>query len=382
MTIDRRRFLGAVPILLMIALRANAAADPLTIWTHPLGARIELKGSMVLRGESPLPLRADHTGAYRARVEMPGYETAVGSLLFRVEDGALRLDRHDRSPGADRLVHSLFLPGSGQIRDGRRTEGIFWGGATLAAGIAAIVTESRYRGAREDFNDADAALERTDPNDRAAYLDQLHETFRLEAETNGNKRARDYSLGTLGAFWALGAADAFLFRSSFDVREGDPGTVQIGLVRKTRLRRALRSLLYPGMGQNYSGRNIRALAFAGAATAAGVSALVSHVRYKEEVDLLDALGRERAELIPGGPEEAALLLEVDRETTAARNRRDDHRDGRNLAAVITAGIWIGAVLDAALIGPDSPGEEAPHWEISFLDPPVRGSTAIGIRGRF
>ena len=77
-----------------------------------------------------------------------------------------------------------------------------------------------------------------------------------------------------------------------------------------------------------------------------------------------------------------LLAEVDRERSAALEKRSDHRDRRNLAAAITAGIWIGAVLDAALLGPDVPEDESPAWEISFLDPPARGSMGIGIRRRF
>lgn len=388
----RSSFFGSLPLaffLLTLGFGQGEGAERLTLLTHPSGALFELKGPTTIRGSSPLPLSAEQQGRYRVRVELSGYETTHGSLALRHQDGSLRLAEASDFR-RERILRSLVLPGTGQIREGRSMEGALWTLTTFGASVAALTLEAKYRDAHDRFTASNAALiefwsaaaEGGTQADEAAYFDLLHETFRLESVATSRLRDRNFTLGALGFYWGLNLIDAALFHPPFRVKEGSDGAVQVDLSEKTGPRRALRSLLYPGLGQCYAGQPLRAGAYAVAATAAGVTALVAHLQYKGGLDRIDALERESASLGAGGTAESEARARIAAERQAAVQRSDDDEETRNIAAIVAGAVYAASVIDALLSSPPSPPVEAAGPRIGFVAPPAGGGFGVGVRVPF
>jgi hypothetical protein len=377
----------AAPLLFLLLGAASAQAEPsLTLWTHPLGARFVLAGPTTIRGESPLPLGSEHPGDYRVRVSLAGHESSHGKLSLRFQDGSLRLGKAGDFR-RERVLSSLALPGLGQVREGRVIEGVFWGGAGLGAGIASLVLEAHYAEAHDAYAARETALAaaasalQAGSLSAAAYRTAVHETFRAEALASRRLRERNYALGALAVVWGLNLADASWFHSSFDVKEGSGGVLQVALAEKTRGRAVLRSIVYPGFGQYYEGRRLRGAVYTAGATAAAVAALVAHLEYKGHVDQVDALDREMAALTPGGPAEAESSRVAAAERETALRRSEDNRDRRDLAVITTAAVYAASILDAALSGPASrPAGKAP--KLGIAAPVSDGLFGIGVRVAF
>lgn len=370
-------------LILLFSSFSYAQTAPLTMWTHPPGAIVRLDGPTMIQGRSPLPVGMRLQGEYKVRVKLKGYETATGSVHFRLTDGVHSLDSEGSTQKRrERFFSSLLVPGSGQIRDGRRLVGGFWASTCVTAGIAAIVTEAGYREAHDEYIRSGIRLDLADRNDREAYLALLGETFRLEGVSNVKLRERNTSLAALGFFWGINLIDAAVFRRSLDIREGSRGEVQISLVPKTGRRCAVRSALFPGLGQSYGGKNSRAFLYASSAIAMGMKTVFSHLNYMKEEERIDNMDRMRAALVPGGPLEAEIIRSLDSEREAAVIQKETYQDRRNLEAIITGGIWIASILDAALFAPRTGAPEEAGMELAWLPSVAGGSAGIGVRCRF
>jgi hypothetical protein len=390
MMISRIRLLRgafAVPFLFVLLAPAPArAGSALTLWTQPLGARFVLAGPTTVRGESPLPLGSEHQGDYRVRASLAGHETAYGKLSLRLQDGSLRLGKAGDFR-RERVLSSLALPGLGQLREGRIVEGVFWVGTGLGAGITSLVLEARYAEAHDGYAARETALAgaasalRAGSLSAGAYRTAVHATYRAEALASRRLRERNYALGALAVVWGLNLADASFLHSSFDVKEGSGGMLQVALAEKTRSRAVLRSIVCPGFGQYYEGRRLRGAVYTAGATAAAVAALVAHLEYKGHLDQVDALDREMAALTPGGPAEADFSRVVAAERETAFRRSEDNRDRRDLAVFTTAAVYAASILDAALSGRASrPAEKAP--KLGIAAPVSDGLFGIGVRVAF
>lgn len=351
------------------------------IWTEPLGALLQFDGEMTIRGRSPVPLFAEQEGLYDVRVSRAGYETVHGALLLRNRDGALRI-ADSYSLRRKRLFRSIALPGYGQMREGRPFEGGLWSIHVFAAAVNALVLEGKYREAHDQFTEANALLNRTAEGGDENVLDALHETFRLESKANRRLRDRNWAFGVLGVYWGLNLADALLFHPALDLREGSEGVGQIALSEKTKGRAVVRSLLYPGLGQGYLGRSFGGALYAGLATASGVTAIVSHLRYQGELDRVASLDAEYAALTPIGAEEAETARLVLAERDAAVTRSEDDRERRNGAVFVAAGVYVASILDALLGPPAGPAAEEGGTRIGMLPPGAGGEAAFGVRWRF
>ncbi|MFH1679122.1 MAG: DUF5683 domain-containing protein [Candidatus Eisenbacteria bacterium] len=381
-----------MPILSLFALLLFAgqavSAETLMLSTHPRGALFELRGPITIRGQSPLPLLPGQQGDYKVRVDLPGHETAYGSLVLRARQNELRLEEA-RGLGRERVFRSLAFPGAGQIGEGRALEGIVWGTSALGAGITSLALETRYRKAHDEYEASRSALsgywsliEEGDTSpDTDAYLALLHETFRLEARSTRRLRDRDYALGALGVVWGLNLIDAALFHSPFSVKKGSDGVLQVELRQKIRTRRVVRSLLYPGFGQSYAGQKARGGFYALAATAAAVSAVIYHLDHEGEMDRVETLDREIAALTPGGPAEAAFSKTVVAEREQAFRRGEEELERRDIAIGVTAVVYVASLIDALVAGP-SAVVETEGTRIGFVTPVSSDRLGFGVRVGF
>ncbi len=349
--------------------------------SQPPGALVELAGPSTIRGFAPFPLRPEYSGRYALLVSSPGYETARGAVTLRARDGVLRLGSAEGGFRREGVLRSLLLPGYGQLREGRRFQGLLWGFGSAAAAMTALLYEFEFQKVRDDYLESSALLLRGSPSDEG-YIGLMDNTFRLEANTNARRRDRDFALGAIGLYWGLGLIDAALFHGDLDLREGSDGSVQVSLVRKSRNRALFRSVFYPGLGQSYLGSGGRAFLYAAGASVAGAVATLAHLQYKESLDRIDTIGREQSALLPGGVEEAEAYNSLVAERESLERRSEDDKDRRDLAAAITAGFWLGSLIDV-LLSPATPtGVVESGPEFGFLSTPATGSPGFGWTHRF
>lgn len=124
-------------------------------------------------------------------------------------------------------------------------------------------------------------------------------------------------------------------------------TLRIELTPKQRFWAGLRSLVFPGWGQRYSGRGGASVGFFLAEVAAGVGAVLTDVRYWDRQDDLDtAYAAYAATDIQS--EREARWLEVERRRRIAADASDD----RNLALILLGAVHATNFLDAILFFPD------------------------------
>ncbi len=381
------RALGLVFLILVISMMtpAPSGAQELSVWTYPSGGFVDLEGPTSLRGVTPVPLPGRLNGRYRVHVTLPGYEDRVGSIELRSRDNRLTLLPDISALRVERFFKSLLVPGSGQVSGHRKTAGLIWGGASIGYGVTSLVLDRRYQDQHDIYQEARGVLEEAavsgevSNEDLALLVDTV---FSLEIESNAARRDRNLALYVTGGLWAANLIDAVFFHSGLDLNRGNDNVILIGMNRKTPLRRALRSALFPGMGQAYTGRNLRAVLYAGAALASGSAALHSHADFQEEGDRADILKRERNELQNASLLTPELAADLDRRESRSADRRSEVYDRRNTWAIATGAIWAASILDAVFLSEPSataPGDPGP--ELGFLTTPT-GTNGVGVRLAF
>lgn len=375
---------AAALILLLSSVTPSIGAD-LTIWTHPLGAFVQMSGPTKLQGISPLPLDNRMNGEYDVRIRLGGYEEARGRMTLRSRDGSLALSSYKTNLRYDRFFRSLVLPGYGQMSGGRTQPGLTWLTTCLGFGVSALVLDGKYQDAHDDYVLANNQLQeaaRSGAVDEQTAVPLFGNAFDLWVESNNRKRSRDAVAMATAAFWAGNLVDAVFFHGGLDVREGSDGVVQIGLNRKNRTRRVIRSALLPGLGQSYSGSSTRGALYSAAAVFAGILALESHLDYKQEGDRIDAIILQRGELARQSfltPENSEALAASQR---GAVNDQEDEKERRKLWMTISAAVWTASILDAVFLGPPESAAVEPGAELSFKATPHTQSPGIALQVRF
>ncbi len=376
---------GTVALLLVGVFALPALGGELTVWTVTSGAFVELDGPTRLHGVSPIPLDSRMNGEYDVRITLDGYEEARGRFSLRSRDGRVAVASWTGSLARERFFRSLVLPGYGQIGGGRATAGITWATGCLGAATTSLVLDLRYADAHDAYRLAVGDLQTVASApvvDEEALVSLTGDAFDLEVESNSRLRTRNAMLAVTGALWAGNLVDAIFFHGGLDVREGSDGVVQIGMNRKTRLRRTVRSALLPGLGQSYGGSPMRGLLYSAAALATGMFALESHLDYRREEDRAEAAAEEGSELARVGLLTAEYSETLDREQRVALAARDDELDRRNAWIAATAVVWGASMLDALFLGPPEGAVTERPVSVSLLDTSRGFSPGVSFRLRF
>ncbi len=378
-----RRTTPWISLILLLSLVpvSTVSADDLTVWTHPLGAFVELTGNTAVRGVSPFPLDNRMDGEYYVRARLDGYQESRGIIRLRTRNDRLLLMPEVRSLRLGRFFRSATLPGSGQFFEGRRTAGSIWGGMWAVSGITTWRLDGDYDDARSLYDLSNVVLQQSLSSGDVDPL-VLDATLELEVLRDAAKRNRDFALMTMGAFWAGNLIDALFFHQSLDLQEGSGNLLQISLREKNRFRRAIRSALFPGLGQDYAGYSLRGLVYAASAVFVGYQALEAHLNLEEERDRLDALDRELAVLAPNSEEEAAFFNQVEARRGVAIGDRDDVEDRRNAWAIAAAGVWAASVIDAIFTGPRDSARPESTTELGMVHTPATHAPGVAISYRF
>lgn len=160
--------------------------------------------------------------------------------------------------------------------------------------------------------------------------------------------------------WTItrGLDGIFTLRSSLDVHEEarttvylsptSNETIHLDLSAKTPVKAAMRSILLPGWGQHYSGRDVPAVLYFGSALAAGAYLGVTAIRYENQLDDIDVAYQAYKESTVQSERET-LWEAVETEREIAEDRQND----RTTAWAILGVVWGVNLLDSLFFFPDA-----------------------------
>jgi hypothetical protein len=148
--------------------------------------------------------------------------------------------------------------------------------------------------------------------------------------------------------------------------------LDIKMVAKTRVRAAMRSLVFPGWGQNYVGAKTKGSLLTIGSLAAAATTGIMHLRYenrRHDYDDYDAIYRQTRSV-----EEREKMLA--KHYSLQKNAYDAEHD-RNIVLGVLAGIWAYNLLDAILFFPDY-GLSVSGTNLGlYPDPNLEGIRVVG-----
>jgi hypothetical protein len=130
--------------------------------------------------------------------------------------------------------------------------------------------------------------------------------------------------------------------------EAAGSVVILNTSRKEPIKAVLRSIVYPGKGQFYQGKQGRGILFSALSLAAGLVALDYHNQYDVDANRYE-IAVERFERADGLEEKTNLryeALHIWDEVEATKRKRD-------AAYIVLAGIWGLSIIDAAFPADDA-----------------------------
>ncbi len=339
---------GAIVLALILWQSMSEAAGPV-LESRPPGAGVTLKGPVSVSGTAPLELQELPPGRYRLRVRGDGLVASTG----RLNRGAGGLVTVGSLAGPGSL---LLPPGFSHFRLGETGRGwVFLAGG--AAGAAGLVVQQVRLGDAND--DADRG--------RVAYQNAVSaEDFtraRLDLLAINDRKADEEDLRNMwgayaGAVWLGAALETWVLTPHPGLVDGGGGRYVLEVQRAGGLGAALRSVVVPGAGQRYLGREGAGNRFTAAVLALGAGSIVAHDAFlTARRDQNDAQRRYEA-------------AETEREALQWRNRLGDEVDRtRNWNRVrwgmvgATVGVYIWNVFDAALEGNATASPSDMSWNL-------------------
>jgi len=334
--------------------------------------RLVLGGRQSVAGRSPLRVPGPLIGNHWLEANGPGVETQRGRVRFSLDDTGARVFSYGGVRLRESFVRSVVFPGLAQIRTRQEHKGAALAGLA-AGGIGLAIWADRDLGSAEDavVTLSGRVAAAADPDTVAVLTESLYDASAKEAHL---RKRRDLMIKATGAVWAVGMIDALLLRPRFDVSDVDEGSLTLRLRTRTRVRAVARSLVFPGLGQEYNGDRGKAMwVGAGGILAASYLVLRQDEVYREEAGLEQAVARLAAD---PGPE-----------ATAQRDGRlrdlDDARSARDLAMWVAAATWGISLLDAALSFQepwgDVPVEGTSTGAVGMVVDPLHGALAARVR---
>jgi hypothetical protein len=340
MRYERRHIAIGAIVSFMLAIpcipTALSAESPDSLCVHFIGdSHIRLKGSYSLSGEMPVILCEMQRGErYRMIVDGEGIESRIGTFKVasdgRISSGGIRF-------GA--AMRNAILPGLGSCFSGRRMVG--WiDGLSLSASLYVLYQEDReFRDLEDRYNDLTRKLSEAELLETKQELERAAHEAALEANVQNKHRKR---LALFSAIlYGMQVLDPFVLspppRTSIEARGN---MVRIEAPRISVPKAFFFSLVHPGRGQFYQGKNARGLLFSALTVASGLTALEYHNRYDREANRYEILV-ERFEMAATVEEKEDILSEASRQWDEV----EEARTLRNTTYIITTGLWAWNVID-------------------------------------
>ncbi|MCK4414025.1 MAG: hypothetical protein KAY32_10805 [Candidatus Eisenbacteria sp.] len=303
------QYLGLVLMVLALGTPAVGAGDASLLWSDPVAGHMSLSGPLSVAGDGPLPLTDLPNGEYRFHASGHGL-AAVQGRLVKSADG-LRT-RPWAAPTA-----FVLPPGLLHLERGEKRGWAFLG-VGFASGAMSLVQEDR----RRDAEDRLARAERTyrQAVSEAAIADARQALLTATQRRDDEGELRTLWLGYLAAAWLGAGLEAVLLTPQPTLSSSIPGQYVAALPRAGGPRAALSSLLVPGAGQRFIGRQARANFFFTTTAALAAGALIAHETFLDaRRDQAAAQGRFDAALDSQAIDHARLELEEAADDVDQRN---------------------------------------------------------------
>lgn len=325
------------------------------------GETILIARGYSLSGELPVVFCGVERGAaYRLELGGAGFERRLGS--FRVEAGGA-------SVGGIRLgamARNALLPGWGAAHAGRAAAGAM-DIASIASGLAFFAGERREYDHLRNRHDISRTLFETAESyeDALRAGEALHEA--AVAANVQNAHCRRLAL-LCGALYGWQAVEPLFADPPPRAASGPDGGSIVLTGSKISIPKAfVFSLLRPGRGQFYQGKNLRGVLISAASAAAGFAVLEYWNRYDEAVSKYD-LRVEEFEASESVPERETIA----RSCALLYSEVEGARQNRSIAIGVLAGIWGWSCADVFF---DGGGAGSPRYSLA-VDP--RGA-AVAVR---
>jgi len=304
-------------------------------------SRLSLEGEANIKGLTPLRVPGPLNGDFWLEAEGRGVEKQRGRVSIRLDEEGPRIVAQGPVTTSTNVRRALLFPGLAQFGFREHGRGLLMATSAIGTIVMVGVTQDELWEESEEKDAIENQLTfATTPADRERLQNDLREAE--EEESVARSRRNLYLYSTIGV-WAISMADAALFSPNFEVSAANENTLQIAMQQKSRGGAIGRSLLFPGLGQQYNGQDEKAFAIASVGIFGVAVALVQHEDVLQAESELDQI-TVRASNTPPGPERDALLERAKRQA-AERDNQADHR----LWALVGLGTYWGlSLLDTAL----------------------------------
>ncbi|MCA9751464.1 MAG: hypothetical protein KC591_04685 [Gemmatimonadetes bacterium] len=362
-----------------LALTGNASAQnfytegsALEFRTDLPWARLELLGHERIQGVSPLRIPGALDGDYWLRASGPGVETQMGRVRIRVDEQGTRILSYGRGPLRRSLLPALY-PGLTQYLAEKRVKGLLFGLTAAGALGTAVVAQTELWDADSDLTAAERSF------DDAANGNEQHDAQLLIDLAREKKTAaadrRSLALMSGAAIWGLSFIDSWILGPGFDVSQADEASLALEMRPRQRFDAVTRSILFPGLGQEYNGQSTKAFLLATGGIALGSWVFVTQDRYNQSVS-----DYELERIRWAGAGSVAERMQREAELLRLFDTVDDRKRERKFAVTVAAGYWALNVIDAAFSFGSPWGERSPRRSgFGFSVDPGDGSFAANLR---
>jgi hypothetical protein len=336
-------------------------------------SRLSLEGESKIKGLSPLRIPGPLNGDYWLEAEGRGVEKQRGRVSIRLDEEGPRIVAQGPVTTSTNIRRALLFPGLAQFGFREHGRGLLMAGSAIGTIVMVGVTQDDLWEESEEKDAVENQLTfATTPEERQRLQNDLREAE--EEESLARSRRNLYFASTIGV-WAISMVDAAFFNPKFHVSGANENTLAIAMHEKTRGAAIARSLLFPGLGQQYNGQDEKAFAIASVGIFGVAVVLAQQEDVLQSQSEFDQV-RVRAANTPPGPERDALIARAEL-LAAERDVQADHR----LWALIGLGTYWGlSLLDTALSF-DEPWGAAPvgeGWKFG-LGPVSQGPGVVAMR---
>lgn len=340
---------GAGIAAVFLCLAAGAGTAQPRLQSEQADVRLRIQGAVSLTGETPLALGDLPTGTYRLRAEGLGLARARGRLEHLSGD-ALAV----RSWADFRSV--LLPPGITHLGAGESWRGIVLLAAAGVSGIQAV----RMDNAHADAVDAvEAAV--TDYEQSLSEEAIARSTARLRlarSKEDDEKELRGLWASYFAATWIGTAVEALLLTPNPSMHVGSDGNYLLSVPSADGWGAAIRSLLVPGSGQRFLGRETKGNLFTASVLGLGAGTLIAHESFLSA--RRDQFAAQSAYDVARTDEE---LRSARRALNDAAGKTDDRNRTRWVLFGATLGAYVWNIVDAALDGSRSAEASSLQWSV-------------------
>jgi hypothetical protein len=332
-------------------------------------ARMKLDGPQAVDGVSPLRIPGPLEGEFWLSGWGSGLEKQRGRVRVHLDEGGSSIASYGPRSFSETALYSLLYPGIAQYSSQQRGKGLLLGLAATAGVVGTVWAQTELWSADEDVESASRAVSSASDEESIREAERTRQDRREEREFAADRR--NVMAAATGAVWGLGLLDAFVFAPDFHVARVDESGLTLEMRRKTRFDALLRSMVFPGLGQEYNGDRRKAVWVALGAAAGGAWLVYRQIELSESIMDFDK-AHERFESAITVEERTAYGL---RQQQLYAKIEDQERD-RNVTLAVLGAYWGLAALETAISFGDEWGSRAVRdGGVGMTVDPVRGEVA-------